>query len=140
MKKSKCIGCYNNAYNHGLGGAIECWHFRSAKIVWCKEVSLDQRPPWRQKARRFPHCYRKPGYIYVSPRQKPRAEASCASCSCSAWVAFLSDGQRAFPVCTAESEKAAKDEGCRLVGEKDAYFISVYQVPNATNQTSSGAR
>ena len=49
---------------------------------------------------------------------------------CSAWVAFLSDGERAFPVCTARSETEARDEGRRLVGHKDAYFISVHQVPN----------
>ena len=31
--KSMCSGCYNNAYNCGLGGAKECWSFNGAKVV-----------------------------------------------------------------------------------------------------------
>lgn len=31
--KSMCSGCYNNQYNHGLGGAKECWSFQDAKVV-----------------------------------------------------------------------------------------------------------
>lgn len=31
--KSMCSGCYNNQYNHGLGGAKECWSFSDAKVV-----------------------------------------------------------------------------------------------------------
>ena len=69
MKKEDCIGCYNNDYNHELGGAKECWSFDSAKLEMRKEVHIDQRPPWNQKAKRFPSCYRKQRYVYVRPDQ-----------------------------------------------------------------------
>ncbi len=45
------------------------------------------------------------------------------------WVAFLSDGSRAFPVCVAPTRQSALDEGRREVGTYDAYFISVKAVP-----------
>ena len=70
MDKSKCAGCYNNDYNHGLGGAKECWNFKAAKLIMRKEVHVDQRPPWNQKARMFPNCYQKSRYVYVRPDQK----------------------------------------------------------------------
>ena len=69
MKKANCSGCYNDNYNHGLGGAKECWCFKTAKMIWRKEVHVDQIPPWRQKARMFPTCYSKQRYVYVSPEQ-----------------------------------------------------------------------
>ena len=68
MKKENCAGCHNNVYNHGLYGAEECWSFKDAKLVWRKEVPIDQRPPWTQEARQFPNCYKKPGYVYVNPK------------------------------------------------------------------------
>ena len=67
MTKTNCIGCYNNGYNHGLGGSEECWHFKNAKLIWRKEVHIDQVPPWKQKAKRFPDCYSKQRYAYVKP-------------------------------------------------------------------------
>jgi len=67
MDKKHCSGCYNNDYNHGLGGAKECWHFKTAKIIWRKEVHIDQVPPWNQKAKRLPNCYTKQRYVYVPP-------------------------------------------------------------------------
>ena len=69
MKKANCSGCYNNDYNHGLGGAKECWLFDSAKLIMRKEVHIHQRPPWDQKAKRFPSCYHKSRYVYVKPHQ-----------------------------------------------------------------------
>ncbi len=65
MNKKHCRGCYNNVYNYGLGGDKECFSFKTAKIVWRKEVFIDQVPLWNQKARRFPNCYCKQRYIYV---------------------------------------------------------------------------
>ena len=67
MEKTNCTGCYNNDYNNGLGGAKECWSFKDAKMIWRKEVHVNQVPPWNQKARRFPSCYRKQRYVYVVP-------------------------------------------------------------------------
>lgn len=67
MKKINCNGCYCNEYNYGLGGSKECWSFKSAKIVWRKEVHIDEVPPHTQKAKRFPSCYHKQRYVYLQP-------------------------------------------------------------------------
>jgi len=69
MKKGKCSGCYNNDYNYGLGGAKECWCFKDAKLIWRKEVHIDQVPPWNQKAKLLPSCYRRQRHVYVKPNQ-----------------------------------------------------------------------
>ena len=67
MKKENCEGCYNDEYNYGLGGAKECWCFKTAKLILRKEVHIDQIPPWNQKAKKFPSCYRRQRYVYVTP-------------------------------------------------------------------------
>lgn len=69
MTKSDCSGCYNNDYNHGLGGATECWSFKTAKMILRKEVHIDQVPPWNQKAKRLPSCYQRQRFVYVGPNQ-----------------------------------------------------------------------
>jgi len=69
MDKSRCRGCYNDEYNHGLGGAKECWSLKTAKLIMRKEVHVDQVPPWNQKAQMFPSCYRRSRYVYVQPDQ-----------------------------------------------------------------------
>ena len=69
MKKENCNDCYYNGYNHGFGGVKECWYFKTAKLIWRKEVHIDQIPPWNQKAKRFPNCYRRSRYVYVSPER-----------------------------------------------------------------------
>lgn len=65
MTKKNCIGCYNDDYNHGFGGAKECWSFKNAKIGWFKLIHVDQVPPWTQKAVRLPNCYTKSRYVKV---------------------------------------------------------------------------
>ena len=66
--KKHCAGCRDNFYNHGDNSHTgECWCLKTAKMVWKKEVHIDQRPPWDQKARRFLNCFRRKGYVYVSP-------------------------------------------------------------------------
>jgi len=67
MDKSKCVGCYNDEYNYGLGGAKECWHLKTAELIMRKEVHVDQVPPWNQEAKLLPSCYRKRRYVYVDP-------------------------------------------------------------------------
>lgn len=59
-----CARCRDNCYNQG---AERCWSFDTAKVVWRKEVPMDQRPPWTQKAKRVLSCYRRSGYVYVDP-------------------------------------------------------------------------
>lgn len=65
-KLKRCAGCYNDFYNGRNDlGVKECWSLESAKMVWKKEVHIDQRPPWTQKAQRFLSCYRKQRHVYV---------------------------------------------------------------------------
>jgi len=33
MNKKHCKGCYCDDYNHGLGGAQECWSFKNARLI-----------------------------------------------------------------------------------------------------------
>jgi len=66
MKKENCIGCYCNIYNNGAGGSTECFMLKTAKIIFRKEVHVDQIPPFKQGFKRFPSCYHKPRYIYYT--------------------------------------------------------------------------
>ena len=68
-KLSHCSGCYCNDYNHGLGGAKECWHLDTMKLAPRKEVHVDQRPPWNQRATLLPTCYHRQRYVYVAADQ-----------------------------------------------------------------------
>lgn len=64
------MGCYNDFYNGNNDlGVGECWSLKTAKVIFRKEVSINQRPPWNQPARRFLSCYRKTGYVYVGKDQ-----------------------------------------------------------------------
>ena len=66
MTKKHCAGCRNNFYNgNNELGVKECWLFKTAKIVWRKEVHIDQIPPWTQAARRFPNCYHRAHFCYL---------------------------------------------------------------------------
>ncbi len=65
MERRYCPGCYCDDYNHGLGGAKECWSLDRAEVVWRKRVHIDQRPPWNQKARRMLSCYHAQRYVFV---------------------------------------------------------------------------
>lgn len=66
MNPKHCVGCYNDFYNDGFKGT-KCWSLKTAKMVWKKEVDVDQLPPWNQKAKRLPSCYRKQRCVYVEP-------------------------------------------------------------------------
>ena len=70
--KTLCGGCYNNDYNWGLGGAKECWSFKSAKITRRKQVPLDQVPPWTQLPIYKFNCYQRRGYVFIDCSKKDR--------------------------------------------------------------------
>lgn len=71
MDKKHCSGCRNNFYNGNNQYDIkECWHLKSARLILRKQVHIDQRPPWKQKAIMRPSCYSQPGYIFVGPNQE----------------------------------------------------------------------
>lgn len=65
-KKIHCQGCYNNDYNHGLGGAKECWSLDSAKLIKRKKVGINDVPPWIWKAEKYLSCYQKRGYVFIN--------------------------------------------------------------------------
>lgn len=65
-KKQYCKGCKDNFYNgNNPYGIKECWNLKDAKVVKRKEVHINQRPPWKQKAIKVLDCYSRPQYIYV---------------------------------------------------------------------------
>jgi len=65
-KKEYCQMCHNNFYNgNNPYGVKECYSFKDAKVVWKKQVHINQMPPWKQKAIRVLNCYRRSGYVYV---------------------------------------------------------------------------
>jgi hypothetical protein len=73
MTKAKCAGCYNDDYNHGLGGATECWSYSGAKLISRKPVSIDDVPPWNRFQHTpvlMPNCYQQPRMIYVDPERE----------------------------------------------------------------------
>ena len=65
MGKEYCRGCYNDDYNHGLGGAKECWSFADAKLKMRKIVHINQVPPWTQKPQLLPSCYTMQKHVIV---------------------------------------------------------------------------
>lgn len=65
---------YNSSQTSGSSTGI-CWCRDDAKVVWRKEVSIDQRPPYTQKARRFPSCYHRPRYGYINQKDDNNATA-----------------------------------------------------------------
>jgi hypothetical protein len=70
MDRKHCRGCRNDFYNGRQNfNGNECWSLKTAKIVWRKEVHIDQVPPWTQKARRLPDCYHAPRHVYVDPKR-----------------------------------------------------------------------
>lgn len=65
-KLRHCSGCHDDYYNcAGNSSGGRCWSLGQMKLEWRKEVSIDQVPPWNQKARLFPNCYHKQRYVYV---------------------------------------------------------------------------
>jgi len=70
MDKKYCAGCHDDFYNHKTNCCgKDCWSLPDAKLVWRKEVHIDQRPPWDQKAIRVPDCYHRQRYVYIDPKR-----------------------------------------------------------------------
>lgn len=70
MKKDKslCNGCYNQEYHHGLGGAKECWNYKSAEIILRIPMSINEMPPYdKKRANKMMSCYRRSQMAYPSP-------------------------------------------------------------------------
>lgn len=54
--KSMCHGCYCDPYNHGLGGAKECWMFKDSKVV-DKLAYFNIHQTKRDKFKKTLSCY-----------------------------------------------------------------------------------
>jgi len=64
MTKENCEGCEDNFYNI-MAGVKECWNFGTAILIWRKKIPISQRPPWKQKAERYPTCYKAKRFVFV---------------------------------------------------------------------------
>ena len=64
-KKKHCLGCYNDDYNRGLGGAKECWSLERAKFKMRKRVHINHVPPWKQKPTMMLSCYTESKYVFI---------------------------------------------------------------------------
>lgn len=63
MSKAHCVDCYNDDYNHGLGGAKECWSLKSARVVKRWRINWYTRPvePGAFREVKTLSCYHAPG-------------------------------------------------------------------------------
>lgn len=65
-KLKHCQGCEQNFYNGNNPYDIgECWSLGRMKLIWRKRVHIDQRPPWKQKAKQYPNCYQVKRYVFI---------------------------------------------------------------------------
>lgn len=65
-----CMGCEDDFYNeHNDLGVKECWNLRRVKLIFRKEVHINDVPPWNHTPRLRPHCYHKKQYVYVGADQ-----------------------------------------------------------------------
>jgi len=68
-KLKYCAGCSENFYNGNNNlGIKECCYLKDAKVVWKKPVGVNERPPWKNKARRVLDCYRQKGVYWTDPK------------------------------------------------------------------------
>lgn len=66
-KSDMCRGCYNDDYNHGLGGASKCWLLDDAKMVMKKKVSIDDMPPWKHEPIKVFDCRTELKFVFIKP-------------------------------------------------------------------------
>ena len=68
MNKSHCVGCYNDVYNHGLGGAKQCWSFDESSLEKRYVIPVNMEPPYRKAMiKLIPNCFIKEGFCFVKP-------------------------------------------------------------------------
>lgn len=65
-KRKYCNGCRQDFYNGSNPyGIKECWNLKSARLVWKKQVHINQIPPWKQKPIKVLNCYSCRNYVFV---------------------------------------------------------------------------
>ena len=72
MDRKYCRGCRNNFYNGNNSlGVQECWHFKTAKVVWRIPIGHWEPPPYLNKKKvRVANCWHGEGsdrVHYVKP-------------------------------------------------------------------------
>ena len=66
--KSLCSRCYNDGYNHGLGGAQECFSYKAGKVSKRLSIRSDQMPPYnRDNWSYMMSCFNRKMMCYPSP-------------------------------------------------------------------------
>ncbi len=66
--KQLCSGCYNDVYNHGCGGAKECWSFSGSTVEKRIMIHVDQVPPYKQKPQWVLSCFKPQRMVAAKPK------------------------------------------------------------------------
>ena len=68
MNKKHCRGCEDDFYNHGGGGATECWLLENAKLITRYEIGTWTQPtqPFAFTKVKKPNCYKRTGCSYYN--------------------------------------------------------------------------
>jgi hypothetical protein len=70
MNAKHCVGCEDNFYNGNNPYDIKkCWGLETATLIGRKRVGMNDTPPWNGPVENLPSCYKKRGYIFVSPER-----------------------------------------------------------------------
>ena len=67
IKRKHCPSCSEDFYNgHNPYNIKECWHLKTAKLVWGKVVGIWQNPPYDKVPKeRKPNCWHKKGVAFL---------------------------------------------------------------------------
>jgi len=72
VRKLDCAGCNDDFYNYpnAVSSSAKCWKLEDAELWKCKAVGIHDRPPWNVTDGVLrPKCYRRSGFIYVTPEK-----------------------------------------------------------------------
>jgi len=72
IKRKYCPSCSEDFYNsHNPYGIEECWHLKTAKLVWGKVIGIWQNPPYDNiPNERKPNCWRKKGVVFIKKEKE----------------------------------------------------------------------
>lgn len=67
IRRKYCQSCEENFYNgNNPYGIEECWHLKTAKLIWGKIIGIWQNPPYDHvKSVRRPNCWRQKGVAFL---------------------------------------------------------------------------
>jgi len=67
IKRKHCPSCSEDFYNgHNPYSIEECWHLKTAKLVWGKVIGVWQSPPYDNTPNeKKPSCWRKQGVVFL---------------------------------------------------------------------------